>query len=79
MFRVPTSAPDAPLCPMVPAPINLEQVVMGLDLSDPRNVPEPTFTYCQRSTSAGACSRDATGHAISACNDSGAARLGPVK
>ncbi len=69
MLRVTTSVPNAPLRPVVPAPIKLDQVVLGLDLSDLRNVPEPTFSYCQLSTQAGPYGRDAIGHAISVCYD----------
>ncbi len=69
MFRVTSSVPNAPLRPSVPDPINLEQTVRSLDLADLRNVPEPTFTYCQLSTAAGPHGRDAIGHAISICYD----------
>ncbi|WNH52953.1 hypothetical protein [Stenotrophomonas oahuensis] len=69
MFRVASSVPNAPLRPVVPDPINLEQMVRSLDLADLRNVPEPSFTYCQLSTAAGPHGREAIGHAISICYD----------
>lgn len=69
MFRVTTSVPSAPLRPSVPDPINLEQMVRSLDLADLRNVPEPSFTYCQLSTAAGPHGREAIGHAIGICYD----------